>query len=99
LAGDLDNKAANAGRMKFGIPPLQEARQELWLENAQAAEMFAAMSTQWYVSGRGAVIGFRYEAVPLVQDMLQIDAADRREVFNGLRVMELEAVTILNKKD
>ena len=56
--------------------------------------LFDAMRTQWRVSYGGAY-GFDYAALPAVMDLLQ--PPDRLWAFEGLRVMEAEALEIMHK--
>ncbi len=60
---------------------------EAWPENEPVIRVFMVMSTQWNVGLRGP-IGLRYEALPVVMDLLGIAAEARAELFPGLRVME-----------
>ncbi|MHB0925885.1 MAG: DUF1799 domain-containing protein [Gallionellaceae bacterium] len=69
---------------------------EVWSENYQIKQVFSAMLSQWNV-GMNGVIGLRYEALPLVLELHGIEAEQRREVFDGLRVMERAAVEEINK--
>lgn len=69
---------------------------EVWSENYQIKQVFSAMISQWNV-GMNGVIGLRYEALPLVLELHGIEAEQRREVFDGLRVMERAAVEEINK--
>jgi len=48
--------------------------------------------------GMGGAIGMRYEALPVVLDVMQIPAADRLDVFDGLRIVEGEIVRLLNER-
>lgn len=75
----------------------QDAAPELWLENAQTVDVFLVMTSQWNISGMGGVVGFKYESLPGVLDLLEVPQQVRREVFDGLRIMERAAVTLLNK--
>lgn len=59
-------------------------------------ELFGAMQTQWQVGPSGAV-GLRYEALPVVLDLLGMVAGDRTDLFAGLRVMEREVLTVLRR--
>lgn len=69
----------------------------VWIENWPIKQVFAAMLSQWNVGMNGA-IGLRYEALPLVLELHCIEAEQRREVFDGLRVMERAAVEEINKR-
>lgn len=55
------------------------------------------MMSQWNVGVNG-VIGLRYEALPLMFELHGLAGEQRREVFDGLRVMERAAITEINKR-
>ena len=79
--------------------PIVEAQPvEVWPEHWQSMEVFAAMGSQVNVAGMGGVIGYRYEALPVVLECLGIAPADRREVFLNFRTLEVEAVRLLNER-
>lgn len=65
---------------------------ECWPENWQALQVFSALQTQWNVGMNGA-IGLRYEALPVVLNLLEIQETDRAGIFNSLRIMESEALS------
>lgn len=44
------------------------------------------------------MIGMRYEALPVVLDVLQVPDADRLDVFDGFRVIEGEVVRLMNER-
>lgn len=69
----------------------------LWPENAKVVEVFTALQTQWAVGGAGQVIGLRYEALPTVLDLLGVKKARRRELFDGLRLMEAEVLQAVHE--
>ena len=52
------------------------------------------MSTQWRVGGVG-VIGFDYNVLPLVMDMIGTPKDERAGVFESLRLMEETALTTM----
>lgn len=68
----------------------------VWPENEITVRTFVAMGTQWNVGFSGA-IGLRYEALPVVFDVLGIAADERAAVFAGLRTMEHAALGELNR--
>lgn len=76
---------------------LGEQHTELWQDNVAAVEVFVDMMTQWNV-GPAGVIGLRYEALPVVMRMRGIPAADRADVFDGLRVMERAALEEMRRE-
>jgi hypothetical protein len=70
----------------------------IWPEHVQAVEVFAALLTQWRMGPMGGVVGLDYSAIPPTLDLLEVAREDRRELFEMLRVMENEAVKVLNEK-
>lgn len=69
----------------------------IWPDNWPIKQIFCAMLSQWNV-GMNGVIGLRYEALPMVLEIHGIEAEQKREVFDGLRVMERAAVEEINKR-
>jgi hypothetical protein len=69
-------------------------------QNAPVVRVWCAIAaTQWSViSGMGgsAYLGLRYEALPAVLELLQVAPGERPGVFRRLRVMEREALRLLN---
>lgn len=59
--------------------------------------MFAALGTQWNVS-YGGYVGLKYEAFPVVLDEFGIEIKARAEMFASLRIMENEALKVINKR-
>lgn len=45
----------------------------------------------------GGVIGLDYAAIPATLDLMGIDRDDRPELFMQLRIMENEAIKVLNE--
>lgn len=74
-----------------------EAPFEVWPENVTAIAVFRAMSTQWNVGMSGAT-GLRYEALPLVLRLHSVPRAEWQDVFDGVRVMETEALSIWRER-
>lgn len=69
---------------------------EVWPDNWLTVLVFADLMSQWNV-GMGGTIGLRYEALPMVLELHGIAAKQKREIFDGLRVMERAAVDEINK--
>lgn len=68
---------------------------EVWPENIETVEVFLACRTQWRRDAmNGALLGLRYADVAATLDMLAV--GERKEVFEGIRVMEAEALEVLN---
>ena len=87
---DAELAAVGLKRSDFG----EADETEVWPENWPVLRLFDAMRTQWRVSYGGAY-GFDYAALPAVMDLLQ--PPDRLWAFEGLRVMEAEALEIMHK--
>jgi hypothetical protein len=57
--------------------------------------VFDAMATQWDRAGeRGVKVGLKYSRAPLFMRMLECRAAKRQQVFDDLRVLELETLEV-----
>ena len=70
---------------------------EIWPENLETVTAFLACQTQWQVDGMsGQVRGLRYADVAATLEMLGV--ADRRAVFDGIRVMEAEALRVFGER-
>lgn len=67
----------------------------VWPQHEQAVVAFASLLTQWRVGPKG-VIGLDYAAIPVVLDLHGVNKKKRRELFDQIRVMESEAIKVLN---
>jgi hypothetical protein len=70
----------------------------VWPEHVQAVEVFAALLTQWRMGPMGGVVGLDYSAIPPTLELMGVAPDNRRELFEQLRVMENEAVKVINEK-
>lgn len=61
-----------------------------------ALQVFAALATQWNV-GQAATIGLRYEAMPVVLQMVGIPKKQQAVVMQDVREMESEALRLFNR--
>ena len=59
-------------------------------------DLFLKLSTQWRVGGMGGIVGLDYAAVDAFFRIYRVKA--RAERMDDLRVMELAAMIVLNKK-
>jgi hypothetical protein len=84
----------------FGFAPEDYANEsiEIWPENQQALNLFTSISTQWRV-GAGGPTGLDYNV--LFTRMARMGLSDERyeQLFDDIRVIESEALAILNKRD
>ena len=69
----------------------------IWPEHAQAVEVFANLLTQWRTGPMGGVIGLDYGVLPAVLEMMALARTDWPDLFAQIRVMENEAIKVLNE--
>lgn len=84
-----------------GLAAAQAAKQEtceLWPENEKPINLFSSLSTQWRVSAGGAC-GLDYNVLFYCMGRMSLSAADHDQLFADIRVIEAEALQIMNKKD
>jgi hypothetical protein len=86
---EVDAAAAAFGLVVAAVGLTKE--QELWPENETAVRLFDAMLSQWRF-GPGGPAGLDYAALPVVARQLRLKRRALREAFDGLRVMEGEAL-------
>ena len=92
LSGSRDTDAERESAAAFGIEiEVEDESFDVWPENWDTAMIFASMLTQWSV-GPGGPVGLRYEALPIVLRLRGIPRAEWSELFEGIRVMESEAL-------
>jgi len=76
-----------------------ETEIELWAVNIESFTVFNSMSTQWR-NGMDGPTGLDYSVLPVVMDLVGVDAGDRNKVFADVRLMEREALgTMDDNKD
>jgi hypothetical protein len=82
----------------FGLTlgDLDDTAVEVWPENLPAVNAFIALSTQWRMGPAGPV-GLDYAALPPVMRLIGLPRATWPDVFEGVRVMESEALKIMGE--
>jgi len=75
----------------------EQQETECWPENWQALQVFITLATQWNVA-YGGYVGLRYEALHPVFEACGIKKKARAEMFQTLRVMENEALSVINER-
>lgn len=68
---------------------------EVWEENWEIVEMFLRMQTQWRV-GMSGVTGLDYASLEWLCKLYSVK--DPAFLFEGLQLMEVTALSCLNKK-
>ena len=71
---------------------------ELWPENEESIDLFCEISTQWRV-GMGGPTGLDYTALFARMERLKFDDQTHERLFQDIRVIESEALKIMNTKD
>ena len=72
---------------------------EVWEENWETVMMFMRMQTQWTVS-MAAYVGLKYDVLLVSGGLFDLyDVENRREVLEGLQIMESAALSELHKKE
>ena len=77
----------------FGLTPDDFATDEynLWPENYQSYQVFAACSTQWRVGMNGPT-GIDYNVLTELWRRLKVPISSRDDVFQDIRIMETAAL-------
>lgn len=82
-----------------GIAALHEAREyQVWPENMVAINLFSSISTQWRSLGSGPS-GLDYNVLFHRLDRMKLSEQDYGWLFDDVRVIESEALSIITKKD
>jgi hypothetical protein len=70
---------------------------EIWPENEQAINLFSSISTQWRVGMNGAS-GLDYNVLFHLMGMMDLPPQKHSQLFGDIRLIESEALNIMNKK-
>jgi hypothetical protein len=70
---------------------------EIWPENDAAIGLFSTLTTQWRM-GPGGPIGLDYNVLFYRLDRMHLGEEQHQQLFDDIRVIELEALRILNQK-
>lgn len=76
----------------------EKSHLEIWPENWLAFEVFGASLTQWRV-GMSGPTGLDYTVLPVVMDLIDVPKESRAECFEGVRVMESEALKVIRQNN
>lgn len=93
-------EATEAELAAFGFAPEDYAAKciEIWPENHRAINLFTSISTQWRV-GAGGPTGLDYNVLFTRMARMGLSDEQYEQLFDDIRVIESEALHILNKKD
>lgn len=83
-----------------GLRPedFQEEAFEIWPENQESIALFSSLSTQWRMGYSGPT-GLDYNVLFARMDRLNLDGEKYEQMFQDIRVIESEALQLLNSKD
>lgn len=70
----------------------------MWPENEQAINLFSSISTQWR-TGMNGVSGLDYNVLLTLMGLMNLSYEQHCQLFADVRVVESEALQIMNKKD
>jgi hypothetical protein len=70
----------------------------LWPENEESILLFSSVSTQWR-TGMCGPTGLDYNVLFTRMERMKLDDQRHERLFQDIRVIEAEALTILNTKD
>ncbi len=108
LAGGETKNEAEDDLLAFGVSeeaarefaPPDPVHFEVWPENWDTIQVFEVCETQWnWAVGMTAVrTGLDYTALRSAMGMMGIPRKQRREVFHGVRLMELETLSVQAEK-
>ena len=71
---------------------------EIWPENEESIALFSSLSTQWRMGFSGPT-GLDYNVLFSRLAMLNVDEQTHERLFQDVRVIESEALALLNTKD
>ncbi len=81
--------------MGIAMPKKKDESYEVWEDNWEIVVMFLRLQTQWNTT-MGGFIGVKYEVLEWLCRLYSIK--EPRSMFEGIQVMEAEALKHLNEK-
>jgi hypothetical protein len=98
LYSETGSSSEHLSLLGFAPDEFEEIAVNVWPENVAVLNVFLSMWTQWRVGFSGPY-GLDYAALPAVMDITNVPTVDRADIFESLRVMEREAISLMNRKD
>lgn len=80
----------------FSLFDLDTTAVPVWPDNLAAINVLIAVSTQWRIGMSGAT-GIDYNVLPSVFKMMAIPDSDWPDTFECLRILEAEAMDVMNR--
>lgn len=71
---------------------------EVWPENMPSIRLFSSLQTQWRVGMNGPT-GIDYNVLFTRMSQMKLSEQDHEWMFDDIRTIESEALSIMNKKD
>ena len=94
--GVIDDTQEDARVLGIALPEQKPEKDfEVWEENWPSVELFLRVQTQWNTSV-GGITGLNYAGVLAIMELYKYD--DSIAVFEGLQIMEIKAMSLLNKE-
>ena len=91
--GDMGPSLAGIAALIIAAPDY-----EVWPDNIQAINLFTALQTQIRTGAMGPT-GFDYNVYFSRMDRMKLSDQEYEWLFDDVRVIEAEALKIINKKD
>lgn len=85
----------------FGLEiegPLEDDGERIWPDNWLTVQAWATLSTQWRLGPSGQLAGLDYGAIVPTLELMGVERAEWRELFQGLRQMEAEVLSEVAKR-
>ena len=87
---------AELAKLGLTLDDVEKPEVEVWEENWQVFLLMRSMQTQWRV-GAGGPTGLDYNVLPFMLKTAKIPKGEWPEVLENLKVMELEALRVMNQ--
>lgn len=78
--------------------PVEDDGSQIWPDNWATVQAWASLSTQWRLGPSGQLVGLDYAAIMPVLELIGIERAEWSMVFGGLRQMEHEVLSEVQRR-
>lgn len=92
-----DDSAAELAIFGLSAADFEPDIVHVWPENLRALNLFTSLATQWR-TGMSGPTGLDYNVLFHRMDRLALPAEEYEQLFDDIRVIESEALTIIHKK-